>query len=245
MSQGRRPRRGRRESRRYYVVLALLVVVAAIAAAAWWESNRADKTPAAAKPAILYVNQGNGVVNTTNFGDLTSFAASQGFNTLFFQVYRQGVLLFSLQDLRTFVGDAHSENLSIFFALYFTNSSQTIPPTVLEAGEDGVSLDMSALSVASQTSLLRTLQSAYVGRTAVTTTNMTSALRPDLLVLETYQTSQQQAYLRAGIIGSVGVFTTASQTQYRSEFAYVLQNSDGVMVFDYAGLMKSGYQTPH
>jgi hypothetical protein len=69
---------------------------------------------------------------------------------------------------------------------------------------------------------------------------MTSPLKPDLLVLETYEPSTQQ-YIRQGIIGSVGVFATVSKEDYQSQFQFALNNSDGVMVFDYAGLLKSGY----
>jgi len=60
------------------------------------------------------------------------------------------------------------------------------------------------------------------------------------LVLETYGQVFQQ-YIRHGIIASVGVFATSSMTDYQSQFQYALSNSDGVMVFDYAGLFKSGY----
>jgi hypothetical protein len=165
---------------------------------------------------------------------------AHGFNTDFFQIYRQGVLLFSQHDLQTFVSQAHMRNLSIFFSLYITNSSQHVPASIYGSGEDGMSLDMSALVLSTQQSLLASLKTDYSGKTAVTTLDMNSPLKPDLLVLETYGTSLQ-SYIRPGIIGSVGVFATSSQADYQSRFQYALQNSDGVMVFDYAGLMKSGY----
>ena len=66
----RRPRRRRRPSRRRPL-----------------DTNLATTS----KPIILYVNQGNGVVNGSNFGELLSTATSHGFNTIFFQVYRSGV----------------------------------------------------------------------------------------------------------------------------------------------------------
>jgi hypothetical protein len=193
------------------------------------------------KPVILYINQGNGVVNQTNFGSMLSFAASQGFNTIFFQIYREGDLLFQPATLTLFVTEAHAQGMKIYFSLYFTNSTQQIPSSIYALGEDGISLDMSALTIPSQTSLFDQLQQGYTGgETAITTTDFTLPLNPDLLVLETYGTAYQN-YIHPGIIGSVGVFTTTSQAQYQQEFQYALQNSDGVMVFDYAGLMKSGY----
>jgi len=48
-------------------------------------------------------------------------------------------------------------------------------------------------------------------------------------------------YIHHGIIASVGVFTTSSRQDYDQQFQYALSNSDGVMVFDYAGLLKAGY----
>jgi len=163
-----------------------------------------------------------------------------GFNTVFFQIYRQGVLLFSQRDLQTIVNQAHLKNLSIFFALYITNSSQQIPSSIYGLGEDGINLDMSTLSLSSQEFLLASLKANYDGKTAVTATDTGSPLKPDLLVLETYYPDQQSA-IRHGIIASVGVFTTSNSAEYQSELQYAFQNSDGVMVFDYAGLLKSGY----
>ena len=193
------------------------------------------------KPAILYVNQGNGIVNASNFGAMLILAKSHGFNTVFFQVYRAGTLLFNTSDLHSFVANTHSEGLQIFFAIYLTGPSQEIPVAIYDLGEDGISLDMSTLPTTSQGSLLDTLQAGYhAGRTAITTTNVNLTLRPDLVVLETYGAGNQK-FIKHGIVASVGVFATASKADYDQEFLYALNNSDGVMVFDYAGLVKSGY----
>ena len=236
---GKSRRRKAGGARRYYLAAGLLVIIVGVMA--WYAYHQVQgTTTGTAKPVILYVNQGNGVVNATNFDTMAGFTVAHGFKTVFFQIYRQGVLLFSQHDLLTFVNQAHQRNLSIFFALYITNSSQQIPSSIYQLGEDGVSLDMSTLSLSSQQSLLASLKANYSGKTAVTTTDMNSPLKPDLLVLETYSTSQQ-SYIRHGIIGSVGIFATSSQADYQSQFQYALQNSDGVMVFDYAGLLKSGY----
>jgi hypothetical protein len=196
--------------------------------------------PHQSKPIILYVNQGNGVVDRSNFVPMLDFASSEGFNTVFFQVYRQGVLLFGTGDLSYFVNETHSRGLRIFFALYITNSSQEVPTSIFGLGEDGISLDMSTLSLGAQQSTLSGLQTAYHGETAVTTTDLVSPLKPDLLVLETYGLGAEQ-YVRHGMVASVGIFATTSKEDYQSQFQYALNNSDGVMVFDYAGLLKSGY----
>jgi hypothetical protein len=192
------------------------------------------------KPIILYVNQGNGIVNGSNFGSMVSYASSRGFNTVFFQAYRQGVLLFNPSQLSVFVNESHSAGLRIFFALYITNESQPLSASIYGLGEDGISLDMSLISSSAQQILLASLQASYHGQTAVTTTDMNSQLKPNLLVLETYGTGLQQ-YIRRSTIASVGVFTTSSTQEYQSQFQYALQNSDGAMVFDYAGLLKHGY----
>ena len=229
-----------RKASRYYLVAGIALAIVIVVTAVWLTQQQPNQSRPTNKPVILYVNQGNGIVNETNFSSMTNFAVAEGFNTVFFQIYREGILLFNQEELQTFVTMAHSQNLSIFFALYITNSSQQIPFAVLGSGENGVSLDMSTLSLASQVSMLASLKSEYGGETAVTTTDMTSTLKPDLLVLETYFDSQQ-SFIKPGIIGSVGVFETSSKEEYQSEFQYALQNSDGVMVFDYAGLLKSGY----
>jgi hypothetical protein len=192
------------------------------------------------KPVILYVNQGNGIVDSSNFEQMLGFTTSHGFNTVFFQVYRSGNLLFTRNELSTFVNETHAQGLKIFFALYFTNSTQSLPNAIMGLGQDGVSLDMSTLNIAAQESLLGQLEHTCQCQAAVTSTDMASPLKPDLLILETYGASTQQ-FIRQGIIASVGVFAATSQEDYQSQFHYALENSDGVMVFDYAGLLKSGY----
>ena len=228
------PRRARRRGRRRALVYLAVAAVVVTVVGGYLVSTQGTR-----KPIILYVDQGNGRVDGSNFGAMAGFASRQGFNTVFFQVYREGVLLFNGSQLSYFVNQTHSRGLRIFFALYFTNATQAFPGTVLGIGEDGISLDMSALAPGAQEGLLADLGSCRC-QTAVTTTDMETPLKPDLLVLETYGTSLQQ-YVRPGIIASVGVFATSGKTDYRQQFQYALNNSDGVMVFDYAGLMKSGY----
>ncbi len=100
---------------------------------------------------------------------------------------------------------------------------------------------MSTLPLSAQSSLLVTVkQGLQTGQVAITTTDFSLSLKPDLLVLETYGT-EYQSYIHPGVVGSVGVFATSSKSDYEQQFQYTLQNGDGIMVFDYAGLMKSGY----
>ena len=192
------------------------------------------------KPIIMYVDQGNGVVNGSGFGVMLRYAASRGFNTIFFQVYRQGSLLFSPVTLQSFVNQTHEVNLRIFFTLYITSAAQLLPTSIFGLHEDGVDLDMYAVSSSEQQSLLTELKMDFAGETAVTTPDMNSTLKPDLLVLETYP-SYDRPYIKSGIIASVEVVATSSLEDYQSQFQYALQNSDGVMVFDYAGLLKAEY----
>jgi hypothetical protein len=227
-------RKGRSRIRKTAIYITLAVILVVLAVFLFSESQNSQ-----VKPVILYVNQGNGVVNGTNFGTMLIFASSHGFNTIFFQVYRAGVLLFSSGELSSFANQSHAQGLKIYFALYFTSSSQSVPSAIFGLGEDGISLDVSTLSLSTQESLLSDLAACHC-QTAVTTTDMNSPLEPDLLVLETYGAGSQQ-YVRHGIIASVGVFATSSLADYQSQFQYALSNSDGVMVFDYAGLLKSGY----
>jgi len=81
------------------------------------QQTSASATGTASKPIILYVNQGNGAVNGSNFVELLDTATSHGFNTIFFQVYRSGTLLFTDSSLSQFVASAHRQGLKIYFAL--------------------------------------------------------------------------------------------------------------------------------
>ena len=83
-----RRRRGRGRRSALYTALAVVVVVVVVLA-------YFSVQPPKGKPIILYINQGNGAVNESNFGAMLSFASRNGFNTVFFQVYYEGVLLFN------------------------------------------------------------------------------------------------------------------------------------------------------
>lgn len=232
-----------RSNAKMVILVSVIVVasVAAIVAYGYANAKQACVASVSQKPVILYINQGNGIVNGSGYTSMLRFASCQGFNTVFFQVYYNGKLLFSPPLLQSFVDQAHNESLRIFFALYLTNDSQSIPTSILNLSEDGVSLDMSTLTAGVQQSLLGTLQQNFHGQTAVTTYDFNTTLRPDLLVFETYQWPQEQAEIQPGIIGSVEALATSSYSQYESEFQYALQHSDGVMVFDYYGLTVKGY----
>ena len=239
MSQRKTRRRSSLPRGTRYYVLAGVLVVAAISGYLL-ENSGNHFVGSGSKPVILYVNQGNGFVNQSNFGALLSTAKSHGFNTIFFQVYRTGTLLLGDSVLSQLVTSTHDHGLKIFFALYFTNTTQTIPTSIYSDGEDGISLDMSNLPLSTQTTLFDQLSSGYSGRTAITTLDFTLPLRPDLLVLETYAPTDQP-YIRPGIIASVEVAATASQQEYANQVQYAVSDSDGVMVFDYHGLVKAGY----
>lgn len=237
------PRRARTRNLRPAIVLVTIALIILISAGGFFltQKNHTLSLTPSNKPVILYVDQGNGLVSTDNFTALTSFAKANGFNTIFFQVYRSGNLLFSVSNLTFFVSSAHAEDLKIFFALYFTSPDQLIPASLYNLGEDGINLDMSTLRYSSQSNLLSTLQQNYKqGQTAVTALNFTTNLRPNLLILETYQSSDQ-SFIRHGIVASVEPLALSSKQEYTSQFQYALQNSDGVMVFDYYGLLKTGY----
>lgn len=254
MSKGKSRRRRGRSNARYYVAgVALAAVVTYLVASGALRgsgtttttqqgSSSGGATTSSTKPVILYVNQGNGAVNSSNFGVLLSTAATHGFNTIFFQVYRSGNLLFTDTELSQFATSAHDQGLKIYFALYITGATQPLPTSIYSDGEDGISLDMSTLPIGAQESLLGKLTAGYSGKTAVTTFDFGQSLqpKPDLLVYETYSASDQQ-YIHPGIVGSVEVVATSSKQDYQSQVQYALSNSDGVMVFDYAGLLKYGY----
>ena len=237
------PTRARSRNLRPAIVLVTIALIILISAGVFLltQKNQTLSLTQSNKPVILYVDHGNGVVSTADFTALTSFANADGFNTIFFQVYRSGTLLFSVSNLTYFVSSAHAADLKIFFALYFTSPDQLIHASLYNLGDDGINLDMSTLSHSSQCNLLSTLQQNYKeGQTAVSALIFSTNLRPNLLILETYQSSDQ-SFIRHGIIASVEPLALSSKQEYTSQFQYALQNSDGVMVFDYYGLLKTGY----
>jgi hypothetical protein len=244
-----KPSKKRRSKSRTSIIIIGVIAIAAIVIIAGFlldQRSTSVTTSQSNKLIILYVNQGNALVSTSNFTSLLNFAKAQGFNTIFFQVYRGGNLIFSQSNLSYFVETAHLEKLKIFFALYFTGENQLIPTLIYNLGEDGINLDMSTLSSTAQTNLLETLQQNYRGgQTSVTATNFTTTLRPNLLILETYQVqnSSKDSYIHPGIIASVEPLSMSSEKIYQSQYQYDLSISDGVMVFDYYGLLKTGYQT--
>ncbi|MGA2875051.1 MAG: hypothetical protein ABSE82_05865 [Nitrososphaerales archaeon] len=238
-----------RSSRMPILIGVVVLLILVISSSAFFLTQKhttstAVTTTQSSKPIILYVNQGNALVDTSNYTALLNFAKTNGFNTIFFQVYRSGSLLFTESNLTYFVDTAHIENLKIFFALYFTATNQPIPTSIYNLGEDGINLDMSTLSGVAQSNLLTTLQQNYKeGKTSVTATNFTTTLKPGLLILETYQVqnSSKDSYIHSGIIASVEPLSMSSKKVYQSQYQYDLSSSDGVMVFDYYGLLKTGY----
>ena len=236
-------------SQMYFIIGTTILLILVITVGAFFLTQRsststAETTTQPNKPIILYVNQGNALVDTHNYTALLNFAKTNGFNTLFFQVYRSGNLLFSQSNMSYFVNAAHIENLKIYFALYLTTTNEQIPALIFGLGEDGINLDMSTLTAPSQANLLSTLQQNYKqGKIAVTSTNFLTTLKPDLLILETYQiqNSSKDSFIHPGVITSIEPLTMPSKQVYQSQYNYDLSNSDGVMVFDYYGLLKTGY----
>ena len=242
---GKSAQRAKKGHRKFASALVGVIVVAIIAVSVgliYSSQNKTSTQPQinSSKPIILFVDQGNGLVNQSNFSSFLTFAKSNNFNTIFFQIYRSGELLFTQSQLAYFVTNAHSENLSIFFALFLTNASQQIPVSIYGLGEDGISLDMSSLTSIEQSNLFTALQQSYNGKTAITTTDFSTTLRPDLMIFETYSSTDKQ-YIHPGIIAGVEPLAISTKQAYESQFAYALSHSDGVMVFDYYGLLKTGY----
>ena len=252
-SRGAAKRRETEKTRQtgYIILAGIIVAIIAVSAVVFLHGSSTTSTTSSGttafsnpsdKPVILYVNQGNGIVNRTNFPALLFFAKYHEFNTIFFQIYRSGQLMFSTSDLEYFVEAASLDHLNLYYSLYFTNSTQQIPNSIYNLGESGINLDMSTLPNSAQSSLLATLKlDLRNGTTAVTSTNLTTTLKPDLLILETYDFAADQQYIHSGIIAAVEPLALSSAQEYDQDLQYALSNSAGVMVFDYYGLMKTGY----
>lgn len=221
----------------------MIVMIVAAAGIYFYSGSHSNTTTAkSAQWRILYVNQGNGYVGENNFSLLIAVTKSHNFNTIFFQVYRSGSLLYTTDQMKYFVTVSHSSNISIFFALYFTQPSNQIPTSIFSLGENGLSLDMSTLTTSAQSSIFSEVKSSYSqGKIAITTTDFSISLHPDLLILETYQEPADQQYIHPGMIAGVEVLATQSNQDYNQQVQYALDHSDGVMVFDFYGLLHTGY----
>lgn len=253
-SKGEKKRREAQKTRQTGMIIlgVVVVVIIAVAAVVFLHASTSSLTTTTNvttafsnpldKPVILYVNQGNALVDRSNYSDLITFAKSYGFNTIFFQIYRSGQLLFNTSDLVYFAEYAAFQNISLFYSLYFTNASQLIPTSIYNLGEKGINLDMSTLPDSAQSTLLATLKlDLRNGTTAVTSTNLTTTLKPDLLVLETYNFQADQQYIHSGIIASVEPLEIPTQQEFQEELQYALNNSSGVMVFDYYGMLQTRF----
>jgi len=191
------------------------------------------------KPIILYVNQGNGFVEPQKFGDLLTFAKRFGFNTIMFQVYRSGSFLYSLEDMNKFARDAEKAGFRFHASLYISKEGEKMD-LVAQLRADGINLDMPTISLDWQSRYISWVRQLFKGPVSVTTANAQYPLKPDLVILETYG-RENLRYVRPGMVGSVGVWLTKDKDDYLDQVNLVLTKSDGVMVFDYAGLLRKGW----
>lgn len=196
-------------------------------------------TATVVKPIILYVNQGNGFVEPDRFGDLLAFAKRFGFNSVMFQVYREGSFLYSLDDMNKFHDKSTRAGMRFYPSLFISKDGEKID-LISQLSAEGMNLDMPSLSLDWQSRYIAAVRQLFKGPVSVTTSNAQYPLRPDLLILETYG-RENLRYVRPGVVGSVGVWLTTDKGDYLDQVSYVLAHSDGVMVFDYAGLLRKGW----
>src|SRR5579863_3625747 len=116
--------RGRRQksawSRRAPIIIACAIIIVIVVGSTFFvlNQNKKDNTTtnsttsavssdSESKPIILYINQDNGAVNESNINQMLQYASVRGFNTIFFQIYHNGALMFTTSQLSYFVGVAH------------------------------------------------------------------------------------------------------------------------------------------
>ncbi len=251
MSQ-ERPRRSKTRGR--LVILAVIVIIVASYAYTVLTPPPVPEGPIATtftpiptppttttgvKPIILYINQGNGFVEPDKFADLLAFAKRFGFNAVMFQVYRSGSFLYSLDDMNKFHDESARAGVRFYPSLFISKDGEKID-LISQLRAEGMNLDMPSLSLDWQSRYIAALRQLFKGPVSVTTPNLQYPLTPDLLILETYG-RENLRYVRPGAMGSVGVWLTTDKGDYLDQVNYVLAHSDGVMVFDYAGLLRKGW----
>jgi hypothetical protein len=194
------------------------------------------------KPVILYYNYGEQPFAISAFPNVVAFASSHGFNTLMLVVYIDHDPIFNNSILRSFYEYAQTKNVTFVPSYYI----ESLNDTINVSGFSWINLDMERLSQSDQAIYYGNM-SKIVPLASVTMPYGENPLfYTKMLIVETYASPpifwlEQITYSHGGTICSVHINYVHSEQEYRSEFDYCLKYSDGVMVFDYPILVRSGY----
>jgi hypothetical protein len=199
--------------------------------------------PSQKKPVILYYEYPYPPLEVSRFPWVVNFTLAHGFNTLMLEVFYNHRSMFNRSTVDYFISYAGSRGLALVPSYYITATSDKIDV----GGMTWVNLDMERLSPLDQRSFYDNI-SQIVPLVSVTSPYGQPVLfSTPMNIVETYASTPlfwlaQLGYYHPGKICSVGDWLLHSQQEYDAEKSYCLEYSDGVMVFDYYNLLRSGFR---
>jgi hypothetical protein len=199
-------------------------------------------TPSYKKPIILYYNgDGHPPLQVSQFPGVVNFTLRHGFNVLMLLVFNYQPV-FNRTTVNYFALYAKSRGLT-FVPSYYVRS---VGDEINVSGLAWINLDMERLNPSEQVVFYDQVAGVVPLVSVTTVYGQLVQFHTPMNIIETYAGTPlfwlaQLGYYHPGKLCSVGVWLLHNQQDYDDEKNYCLKYSDGVMVFDYYGLLRSGF----
>jgi hypothetical protein len=198
--------------------------------------------PANKKPIILYYHLLQPPLQVSQFPDVVNFTLQHGFNTLMMVIFNFDEASFNRSTIDYFISYAESKGLTFVPSYYIRSTSDQINVS----GLAWVNLDMERLNSYDQRVFYDRIAQIVPLVSVTSPYGQPVGFHTPMRIIETYATSplfwlDQLGYYHPGKICSVAAWLLNSQQEYDAQKDYCLKYSDGVMVFDYYSLLKSGF----
>ena len=195
------------------------------------------------KPVILYYNFENLPFQPAQFPSIVNTTLAHHFNTLMLLVYYNDEAIFNESIVHHFFEYSKSRSLTFVPSYYISSLADRINIS----GYQWINLDMEKLNPNNQR--------LYYGKELLQNIRLISVTSPygqkqefvtSLNIVESYSASpwfwlEQLTYLHYSNACAVAVWMLHSQADYDSQKNYCLRYTEGVMVFDYYNLLKTGF----
>jgi len=197
------------------------------------------------RPIILYYNYENLPFQPKQFSQIVQTTIRHGFNTLMLLVFYKHHQIFDQSTIQNFSSYAAIHNLTLVPSYYITSIAED---SINATSFRWINLDMESIPPFDQLLYLgRTASSPSISLVSVTSPyGQSVTLETSMDIVETYSSYpsfwfMQLSYPHSYHVCSVGVFQLHSQAEYDAEKNYCLRYTEGLMVFDYYNLMRSGF----
>lgn len=200
--------------------------------------------PVSTKPVILYYDYENlPFKNSSQFPTIVANTLRHHFNTLMLLVYYNHEMIFNESTVKYFFSYSRSQGLN-FVPSYYVES---LGDSFNVSGFRWINLDMERIDSNLQPEFYSRISLESVGAEISVSSpyGQHVVYAPSLNIVETYSTTPrfwflQLTYWHPGHICSIAPWLVHNEQEYDSEKNFCLKYSDGVMVFDYYNLLKSG-----